>query len=424
MGADETVYHTLPSGLITEFVGYETLTCDAEILAVVQDGEDTALVLSRSPFYAAGGGQKGDAGVVYSNTARLIVHDCLTVAGSNIVVKGKPQAGKFAAGECVTAEVDTATRADTARNHTATHLLQAALRRVLGDHVEQAGSSVGADGLRFDFTHMQGLSRQQREEVEALVNEAIQAATIVSVQLCTPEEARAAGAIALFGEKYGDTVRMVSAGGSVELCGGTHVGNTQEIGVFRLVSEGGIASGVRRIEGVTGRAALAQYREDSRLLAEAAAAAKVKPAELPAKIVSLQLEIKDAKRAAKQAAPSLSHADIQAEAIGDFKVICTKIDADAATMRDLCDKLKGGMKSGVVFLCAVSADAVQFMCSATDDAVAAGIHCGNIVKAAAATCGGGGGGRPNHAQAGGKDAAKADAAVSQAREEVGKALQR
>jgi len=430
MGADETVYHKLIPNMQTQFIGYNENTCQGKILALVADGEivqtatagqEVAIILDKTPFYVAGGGQKGDAGVIAGAT----IKDCTLVAGNNTAHVGKLESGALRVGDTVTATIDTIRRRNTMCNHSATHVLQRVLREVLGDHVEQAGSEVTPDRLRFDFTHFSALTADEKNKIETLVNERIWANAPVEVTVTTPDEARKQGATALFGEKYGDTVRMVKMGDySTELCGGTHVASTQQIGVFKLLSESGIASGVRRIEAVTGYNAIQLYRDAAATLAEAADVCKAKPAELVSKITTILAENKDLKKSLAQAQAETSGKEQgqivenlinNAETINGFTLIAAKLENyDIEALRLLCDKLKTEMKSGCMMLCGVNADgAAQFLASATDDAVKRGIHAGNLVKEAAAICGGGGGGRPNHAQAGGKDATKADEALAQ-----------
>jgi len=430
MGADETVYHKLPPNMQTEFCGYEENTCQAKILALIANGEiiqeaktgqEVAIVLDKTPFYAAGGGQKGDSG----NIAGATITDCITVAGNNTAHVGKVKEGVLRVGETVTAAIDTGRRRNIMCNHSATHLLQRALRDVLGDHIEQAGSEVTADRLRFDFTHFSPLTTEEKNKIETLVNERIWANALIEVTLTTPDEARKSGATALFGEKYGDTVRMIKMGDfSVELCGGTHLTATQQIGIFKLLSETGIASGVRRIEAVTGYTATKLYREAAATLTEAADICRVKPCEVVAKITGILAENKDLKKAVTHAQAETSGKEQgqivenlikNAETANGITLIAAKLENyDIEALRLLCDKLKAEMKSGCMMLCAVNSDgAAQFLASATDDAVKQGIHAGNLVKEAAALCGGGGGGRPNHAQAGGKDATKVDEALVQ-----------
>ena len=430
-GSDETVYHQLPQNLPTEFCGYTENTCQGEVLALIANGQvaekaevgqEVAIVLSRTPFYAAGGGQKGDTGQI----GGADITDCIHVVGNNTVHIGKVVTGTLTVGGVVTASIDTDRRRAITCNHSATHLLQKVLKDVLGSHVEQAGSEVTPDRLRFDFTHFASLTPEEKTKVEDMVNQRIWASQAVEVTETTPENARKSGATALFGEKYGDTVRMVSMGDfAIELCGGTHVANTQEIGPFKLISESGIASGVRRIEATTGQNALALYRGAAATVQEIADLTKVKPAELVEKVAAILAENKDMKKeAAKQLAELSGKAQGQvaedllknAETHNGFTLIAAKLENyDIEALRQLSDKLKGEIKSGAMVLCGVNQEgAAQFLASATDDAVKAGIHAGQLVKEAAAICGGGGGGRPNHAQAGGKDATKASEALAQA----------
>ena len=435
MGSDETVYHKLPPNLPTEFCGYDHTACTTEIIALIADnevtqeakeGQDVSVVLSCTPFYATGGGQKGDSGKITLDGAHIEISDCITVTGNNTVHLGKVIEGTVKVGDSVTAAIDENRRRNIMCNHSATHILQKTLREVLGDHVEQAGSEVSADRLRFDFTHFSALTAEEKDKIETLVNQQIWANHPVEIIITTPDDARQQGATALFGEKYGDTVRMVKMGGfSVELCGGTHVATTQQIGMFKLLSENGIASGVRRIEAITGYTALQHFRETAATLADVADICKVKPVELSGKVENLLVENKELKKelAKAQAAESgkeqgqvVENLLKNAVNINGFTLITAKLENyDIEALRTLCDKLKAEMKSGCLLLCGVNADgAAQFLASATDDAVKAGVHAGNIVKEAAALCGGGGGGRPNHAQAGGKDASKADEALASA----------
>ncbi|MCL2378960.1 MAG: alanine--tRNA ligase, partial [Defluviitaleaceae bacterium] len=447
MGADETVYNKLPPGLPTEFCGYESHTCEAKVLAILCDGEPVnsasanesgtpiAIILNKTPFYAASGGQKADTGVIVTagtdateiETAKMqiVVEDCQRVIGNNTAHLGLLKSGTVTVGQTVTATIAMVRRVFTMRNHTATHLLQKALREVLGGHVEQSGSDVGPDRLRFDFTHTAPLTPDERSQVEALVNERILAGLPVTITETTPDEARKKGALALFGEKYGETVRMVDIGGySIELCGGTHVETTHAIGPFKLISESGIAAGVRRIEATTGQNALAIYRDAASALAQVAEICKVNQSDLPERLQALLAENKQLKKdAARKTAEAAKEqqANIAADLIKDaethnnFKLISARLDNyDIEALRQLCDQLRAEITSGCLLLCGVNAEtgAAQFLASATDDAVKSGVHAGNLVKEAAALCGGGGGGRPNHAQAGGKDASKADEAIA------------
>jgi len=433
MGADATVYNKLAPNQPTEFCGYSENTCQAQVLALIAGddiaetatvGQDVAVVLNRTPFYAAGGGQKGDSGILTTTNATIEIVDCITVVGSNTVHLGTITSGSLKVGDTVTASIDINRRKNIMCNHSATHLLQKALREVLGDHVEQAGSEVSEDRLRFDFTHLAPLTAEERDKIETLVNQRIWANQAVEITITTPEQAKQSGAMALFGEKYGDTVRMVKMGDySVELCGGTHVEATQQIGLFKLLSETGIASGVRRIEATTGLNAINLYREATATLAEVSALCKT--SDVVSKVESLLAENKELKKEATKlqaAATGEKQGQVvesllkNAETHDGIKLITAKLENyDIEALRQLCDKLKAEMRSGCMMLCGISPDgAAQFLASATDDVVKQGIHCGQLVKDAAALCGGGGGGRPNHAQAGGKDAAKVDEALENA----------
>ena len=442
MGADETVYHKLPPALPTEFCGYEEDSCETEVLAIIADceivneataGQEVAVVLKRTPFYAASGGQKGDKGLLLilgktkESNLMVEINDCITVAGNNTVHIGVIKNGILKVGKTVNAEINIPLRRYTERNHTAAHLLQNALRSVLGSHVEQAGSSVDSERLRFDFTHMQPLTAEERDEVESLVCSYIDCNLPVKKEITTPEEARQKGALALFGEKYGETVRMVNIGDkSIELCGGTHVESTGAIGLFRILSETGIASGVRRIEAETSRTALLHYQKESRALAEAAETLKTNPMDLPAKVKALFEERRELKReitklqsaaAGEQQGLVIENILKAAETHKGFTLVAAKLENyDIEVLRNLSDKLKSELKSGCMLLCGVNNEtgAAQFLASATDDAVKQGINAGQIVKQAATLCGGGGGGKPNHAQAGGKDASRANDAITQA----------
>jgi len=437
MGTDETIYNKLPPNLPTVFCGYVSHTCEAKVLAILSDGDlvDSAtasdagstpivIILDKTPFYAASGGQKADIGEIKATGLHIEIEDCQQVTGNNTTHMGLLKSGQINVGQIVTATIDTTRRVSTMRNHSATHLLQKALREILGGHVEQSGSEVDQDRLRFDFTHTGPLTPAERSHVETLVNEQILQGLPVTIIETTPEEARKRGALALFGEKYGDTVRMVDMGGySVELCGGTHVETTQAIGPFKLLSENGIAAGVRRIEATTGQNALAIYRDASVTVTQAAEICKTNQSDLLERLLALVAENKQLKKeaarknaeVAKEQQASIA-ADLikNAETHNNFKLITTCQDGcDIEALRQLCDQLRAGITSGCLLLCGVNSEtgAVQFLASATDDAVKNGIHCGNLVKEAAAMCGGSGGGRPNHAQAGGKEADKAASAL-------------
>ena len=433
MGADETVFHKLPPGLETEFLGYESSECGAKVLAMVVDdevateakvGQNVALVLDETVFYAAQGGQVGDSGKIFTNSLMVEINDCQKVAGGNIVHIGVVTEGTIKTGMKVDVLIDEARRHFISCNHSATHLLQSALRRVLGEHVEQAGSSVHSDRLRFDFTHTSPLTPCEIKEVEKIVNRLILDCLPVSTFTVTPEEARKMGALALFGEKYGETVRVVDMEQeSIELCGGIHVRQTGSIGVFRILSETGIAAGVRRIEAITNSAAIESFQDDVRLITEVSEIFRTQPSLLKEKAASVNAEIRELKKevarlktlASKETEQETVEKILESsEKFQNYQAITAKLEnAGIDEMRNLCDKLKVKLESGCIFLAATNSEtgAAQFLASATDDAVKKGIHAGNIVKQAAGICGGGGGGKPNHAQAGGKDASKIDEAI-------------
>lgn len=442
MGAAETVYHQIPPGLKTDFVGYTQRAAEAEVLALIADGavaemaaegQEVSIFLSRTPFYAESGGQKSDAGLL--ETAHLLVdiRDCIKVAGGNTAHRGIVRHGTLRVGERVGAVVDETRRMNTARNHTATHLLQKALREVLGSHVEQAGSEVSADRLRFDFTHFAPVSPDERELVETIVNEKIMAGLPVSIRETTLEEARRLGATALFGEKYGDKVRMVDMSGfSIELCGGTHLLNTQAAGMFKIISEGGVAAGVRRIEAVTGKRALGYFREADARLQAAAAVLKTTPdnvieraAAVTAENKQLRQEINHLKTEAAGNRDA-EHMDTLLQAVVEYKgvkILTARLDVTEATaLRTLSDTLWDKLGVGVMVLCGVSEGAAQFLARASEEAVKQGIHVGQIVREAATLCGGSGGGRPNAAQAGGRDITRVDEALALTLENIKKQL--
>ena len=318
--------------------------------------------------------------------------------------------GMLSKGDKVTLEVAEQERLDTCKNHSATHLLQKALKTVLGSHVEQKGSLVTPTRLRFDFAHFQAMTAEEIAKVEEIVNKEIQAAIPVVTKVMPIEEAKKTGAMALFGEKYGEEVRVVSIGDfSVELCGGTHVANTSSIALFKIVSEAGVAAGVRRIEALTGNNVLAYYKEMEEKMAEAAKALKTTPAEMLEKIAHLQKEVKDLQSEneslkSKMAQNSLGDVMSKVTEVKGVKVLATAVDGvDMNGLRDLGDQLKEKLGEGVVVLASAKDGKVSLLAMATDGAMKKGAHAGNLIKAAAAIVGGGGGGRPNMAQAGGKN---------------------
>ncbi|MCR5083590.1 MAG: alanine--tRNA ligase, partial [Parasporobacterium sp.] len=414
MGADATVYEELDVNLNSTFVGYDRLTHKSKIIALttenevveaLSDGMMGSIIVSETPFYATMGGQEADKGIIKTDKGEFEVKDTIKVAGGKIAHVGLVKSGMFMTGDEAELIVDETLRNDTRKNHSATHLLQKALRIVLGDHVEQAGSFVNGERLRFDFTHFQALTKDELKKVETIVNEKIAEFIEVVTKEMSFEDAKKTGAMALFGEKYGDTVRVVSMGDfSIELCGGTHVSNTGNIGSFKIISESGIAAGVRRIEAITGAGVKNYYDELETELENAAKAAKCEPKVLAEKIASLMDEIKklnseNEKLKSKLANDSLGDVSNAAVEIGSFKYIGTKVeDVDMNALRNLGDKLKGQIGSGIVVLASSQgADKVNLIAMATDDAIKAGAHAGNLIKEIASLVGGGGGGRPNMA---------------------------
>ena len=438
MGADVTVYQSIDPAITTEFVGYDKLVCDSKILVLTSetdlvealtDGETGTIVTEQTVFYGTMGGQQGDVGRIVSDMGEFKVEDTIHLQGGKVGHVGRMIKGMLQTGDVVTLKVCENNRQNTGKNHSATHLLQKALRAVLGNHVEQAGSFVDGDRLRFDFTHFSAMTLQEIEQVETLVNEKIKESLPVKTEIMTLEEAKKSGAMALFGEKYGDTVRVVKMGDfSTELCGGTHINNTGVIGSFKILSETGIAAGVRRIEALTGDGLMHYYQETEKELHEAAKTAKTTPSSLTAKIESLLEEIKalhseNEKLKSKLAKDSLGNVMEQVKEIKGVKVLATKVlDVDMNGLRNLGDQLKDKLGDGVIVIASVQDDKVNLMATVTDEAQKKGAHAGNLIKAIASLVGGGGGGRPNMAQAGGKNPAGVDACLEKVTEVVAEQL--
>ncbi len=435
MGAAVTVYDELPTDLETVYAGYDVNeVADAKIVALVaneevangaQAGDSVAVFLDRTPFYAESGGQVGDHGTIKTVNGLVEVTNCIKVIGGKIAHLGTVKEGSVALDDAACASIDMHYRMASSRNHSATHLLHKALRTVLGTHVEQSGSLVTADRLRFDFTHFTGMTPDEIKEVERLVNEAIFASYAIEAEEMGIDAAREKGAMALFGEKYGDVVRVVDMGGySIELCGGAHLKNTAQVGSFKIVSENGIAAGVRRIEALTGEGALAHYQAQEEEIRTLAQLTKTTPDKLAARVEQLLAEQKELakeleKLKAKMAGGAADEILNQKTEINGVAVLAAEVkDMDANAMRTLGDQLKNKLGSGVIVLAGAKDGKVNLMAMATDDVVKKGAHAGNIIKAAAAVCGGGGGGRPNMAQAGGKDASKIGDALAKAKEIV------
>ncbi len=435
MGADENIYNQLDVNMETIFAGYDIKeVADANIIALVTNdavaqnacvGDDVSVFLDKTPFYAESGGQVGDHGSIQTQTGIVEITDCIKVVGGKIAHIGVVKEGSIIVGDTACAKIDMALRMATSRNHSATHLLQKALRTVLGTHVEQAGSYVSAERLRFDFTHFTALTEQELKEVEDIVNEKIFESLEINTCQKSIEDARQMGAMALFGEKYGDVVRVVTMGDfSIELCGGAHLTNTAQVGTFKIISENGIAAGVRRIEALTGTEALKYYQSQEEQIKQICKAVKANAENVVYRVEQVVSEQKESakeieKLKSKLAGGAVEEILSQKQQINDIAVICANIkDADANTLKTMGDQLKIKLGSGVVVLASGKGDKVNLIAMATDDVVKKGIHAGNIVKAAAACCGGGGGGRPNMAQAGGKDASKIEQALQKAKEVI------
>lgn len=431
---------SLPSTVTSEFKGYDTLTLTTELLAISaeqENGKDQALadglsvhttplkarlVLKETPFYPEGGGQVGDKGIIVSEEGALFqVHDTKKGTGGMIVHIGELVQGELKRGQTLTAKVDQALRLDTARNHTATHLLHKALRSVLGAHVDQAGSLVDPHKLRFDFTHFQQMSPEEIKAVEDQVNAQIFAPHSVDTFFSSIKEAKEMGATALFGEKYGEVVRVVRAGDySIELCGGTHLDNTAKISALKITSEGGVAAGVRRIEAVTGRNFYDLYKKLELQVEKTSEVLKTPQHDLVKKAENLmedhkalQKELQELKN--KLAAGSIDELVAKAKNIKGMNVVTAKIEgADTEMLKDIGDRLKDRLENAVVVLGTPGADKALFVVMASQGAMALGAHAGNLIKEVAKVAGGGGGGSPHLAQAGGKDPSKVDEAVLKA----------
>ncbi len=424
----------------TEFTGYEEVETSANAKFIVLDGQlsesaqmddEIALVLDKTPFYAESGGQVGDTGIITGKNFTMQVTDCKKTADGKVLHLGRIDNGMVQVGETVTASIDVKKRKSTARNHTTTHILQRALKNVLGDHIHQSGSFVSPDRLRFDFTHFSALTSEQIEAVEQQINEVILADYPVTTRVMAVNEAKSEGAEALFGEKYGDMVRVVSVGDySKELCGGTHIKASGEAGLIKILSDSGIAAGVRRIEALTGTGAISWYKEKEKLLQSVSQAVKASSDEAPAKVVSLNDELRSLRKeleALKTKMVNSSLDDIlnKVQEIAGIKVLCARMDQlDMNGLRNTSDTLKNKLGDSVVVLASGLDGKVNIIVSASKEAVSRGIHCGKIIAEAAKAAGGGGGGRPDMAQAGGKDVSGIDRALEIALKMVQAALQK
>ena len=432
MGADVTVYESIDPAITSTFVGYDrlshdsritVLTTESEIVEALTDGEVGTIIVDETPFYATMGGQSADTGIITCADGEFQVEDTVKLLGGKVGHIGKVVRGMLKAGDTVTLQVNEANRADTCKNHSATHLLQKALRTVLGSHVEQAGSFVNGDRLRFDFSHFSAMTKEELDRVEKIVNEKIMEAIPVETKIMSLEDAKKTGAMALFGEKYGESVRVVQMGDfSTELCGGTHVPNTASIMLFKIVSERGVADGVRRIEALTGNGVLKYYSDMENTLHKAASLVKTTPAELVQKLEHIMAEMKalqseNESLKSKAAKEALGDVMDQVAEVSGVKLLAAKVPGvDMNGLRDLGDQLKAKLGEGVVVLISDKDGKVNMVAMATEGAMQKGAHAGNLIKGIAALVSGGGGGRPNMAQAGGKNPAGIDQAIAEVSE--------
>ena len=423
-----SIYDDLDESIVSEFIGYDTLSNEDTVVALADEnelvkslsaGEKGTVIVNKTAFYATMGGQKGDKGIIKTEKGTFTVDEAVKLPGGRIGHVGTVTEGVIEAGDKAEMLVDTANRNSTSKNHSSTHLLQAALQRVLGADVHQQGSYQDASRTRFDFSYGQAMTAEEIAKVEDIVNEFIAGNSPVVTEVMDIEEAKKTGAMALFGEKYGDSVRVVSMGDySKEFCGGTHVKNTGDIANFKIVSESGVAAGVRRIEAITGANVIAYYKNLEAALNEAANTAKVKPAALAEKISHMQAEIKALNSEieslkAKAAKDALGDVMNNVTEVKGVKLLSAKVPGvDMNGLRDLADSLCDKMGGGVAVLVSESDGKVNLVAKATDDAIAKGAHAGNLIKAIAGIVGGGGGGRPNMAQAGGKNPAGIDECVA------------
>lgn len=411
----------------SEFVGYDLLEAETTVAAIIVDGQvakvasegqEALVVLAQTPFYAEMGGQIADSGIISNDSFTAVVKDVQKAPNGQSLHTVLIETGEMQVEDAVKATVHRDVRNLIIKNHTATHIMQRALKDVLGDHVNQAGSYVGPDRLRFDFSHFGQVTKEELQQIERLVNEKVWEDIEVVIEEKGINEAKAMGAMALFGEKYGDVVRVVSIGDySIELCGGLHVKRSSEIGFFKIVSEGGIGAGTRRIEAVTGKAAYEAVKEEEALLNEAAALLKANTKDIVTRVQSLQADYKELQRENEALSQKIANAQAgaivdAAQTIGDVTVLSTKVEAkDNNQLRQMMDDLKGKMEKSVIVLGAVDGEKVMLCAGVTKDLVGGNYHAGNIVKMVAESCGGKGGGRPDMAMAGAKDASKLDEAL-------------
>ncbi|MEG0773252.1 alanine--tRNA ligase [Clostridium sp.] len=430
MGSDDGILNKIPLEVTTEFKGYETLSCEGEVLVIAKGDEfvntleksDMGIIVTdKTPFYAEMGGQIGDTGVIYSNSFKANVYNCKKNIAGKVLHFVEVTEGILSVNEAVTLEVNKARRENICKNHTATHMLHEALKEILGEHVNQAGSYVDDERLRFDFTHFTALSEVEVKRIEDMLNEEIMKVYMVDTNVMTIDEAKASGAVALFDEKYKEDVRVVSVGQySKELCGGTHVKNSGEIGLFKIISETGVAAGIRRIEAITGQKSVNYVEEKDNFLKEISSVLKCSEKDILNKLNAVVSTLKEKEKeiqGLKEKLTSGVEDDLLKSAVdikGVKAIIAIIKDVEGDALRNLGDKLRDKLQEGVVVLGSISSGKVQFIAMASKDAVTKGIHCGKIIKEVATIAGGGGGGRPDMAQAGGKLPEKLKEAIDKA----------
>jgi len=423
----DDIYSTLDKNIKTEFLGYSENAAEAKVMYIIKndqvaesatEGDEVILILDRTPFYAESGGQVGDKGVIESEEVKIKVEDCKKTEDGKYLHYGVVEKGNVKVGASVKAAIDAKRRMAIARNHTTTHLLQKALKNVLGDHVHQAGSLVEPDRLRFDFAHFTAMTPEEIAKVEKEVNDKILESIMVETMELPIDEAKRLGATALFGEKYGSIVRVVKIGDySMEFCGGTHLKATSQAGFIKIVSESGVAAGVRRIEALTGEAALAYLHDREKLISDISTALKTSPQDSVKRIESIMTELKNAQKEIEQlrsklVSSSLDEVLSKAIDVNGVKVVKARFDQlDMEALRNTGDTIRNKLGSGLVVLGSGYEGKVSFVVMATKDVVSKGIHSGNIIREVAKIAGGGGGGRPDMAQAGGKDISKLDEAL-------------
>ena len=428
MGAEETIFHKLDPAMKSEFLGYDNnnlkdskvlaIVCEENIVDTAKEGDKIVIVVDKTPFYAEMGGQVGDKGTIQNDNVLIEISDCTNFGGNKILHHGIVKKGQVRVNDSVILKIDEDERLSIARNHTATHILHKALKEILGNHIEQAGSLVSKNRLRFDFTHFEALTKEDLSKIEKAVNSHILKGLDVCIKETDIETAKREGATALFGEKYGDIVRVINIGGySIELCGGTHLKNSAQIGSFKIVSESGVAAGVRRIEAVTGFGALDFYEERENTILNICENLKANPKNVVAKSLSITEENRKLLKEIESLKSKLSSGLLdeilnQKETINGIDILLTKVsNMDMDTLRNMGDKIKEKLSDYAILLASDNDGKVNFIAMCSDSVIKANIKAGDIVKTAATICGGGGGGRPNMAQAGGKDPSKIDEAI-------------